>query len=214
MVPFAFELLASLLAPPRCASCDAPAPLLTAFCAACARTAERVAGGNCDQIAAFLYGGAVARAVARLKYERRPELARPLGDLLWRAVEPHAIALAAAVLVPVPLHRTRLLARGFNQSALIARRVARQLRAPLLSRALVRVRDTPQQSALDRAARLANMAGAFRVREPDRVRGCTILLVDDVLTTGATLAACAGALIDAGARSVGFAVVARTDRNA
>jgi ComF family protein len=210
VAPFAFELLASLLAPPRCASCDARVPLLTAFCTACARTVERAPRGGSSEIAAFFYGGAIARAVSRMKYEHRPDLARPLGDLLWRAVEPHATALTGAVLVAVPLHRARLAERGFNQAALIARCVARQLRAPLFPRALVRARDTPQQAALDRAARLANLAGAFRAREPELVRGRTVLLVDDVLTTGATLAACAAALIDAGARSVGFAVVART----
>jgi ComF family protein len=214
VAPFAVELFASLLAPPRCAACDGRVPILTVFCGACASTVERAPESEAHAIAAFVYGGAVARAIARLKYERRPDLARPLGDLLWRAVQPHADALAGAVVVPVPLHRMRLAERRFNQSALIARRVTRHLDAAFLPLALVRVRDTPQQAALDRAARAANLEGAFRARDPSQVRGVAALLVDDVSTTGATLEACARALLDAGVRRVWSAVVARTPRSA
>jgi ComF family protein len=212
LASYALELVASLVAPPRCAACDERVPILTVFCATCARTAERAPLGDSDAIAAFHYGGAIARAISRLKYERRPDLARPLGDLLWRAVERHAAALAGVVVVPVPLHRARLAERGFNQSALLGRRVARRLGAPLLALALARTRDTPRQATLDRAGRAANVAGVFRCRDGRAVRGRRVLVVDDVRTTGATLDACAAALLDAGARSIGFAVVARTDR--
>ena len=203
------EVASSLLAPPRCAACDERVPMLAAFCTECARTAERAPSDSRHDIAAFVYGGAVSRAIGRLKYDRRPDLARPLGDLLWRAIERHARALAGAVVVPVPLHEVRLAERGFNQSALLARRVSRRLGAPLRP-ALVRIRDTPQQTALDGAARIANVAGAFRARHPCSVRGCAVLLIDDVCTTGATLAECARAMREAGARSVASAVVART----
>jgi ComF family protein len=207
----ALEVFASVLAPPRCAACDARVPWLAAFCAACASTAQRAAASEDGQdgaIAALVYGGAVARAIVRLKYERRPDLARPLGDLLWRALEPSSAALSGVVVVPVPLHPSRLADRGFNQSALIASRVARHLDAPLRARALARARDTPPQATLDRTARLANLAGAFLARYPGQIRARDILLIDDVRTTGATLDACARASIDAGARSVRSAVVA------
>jgi len=183
--------------------------MLAAFCTECARTAERVQCESPHDIAAFVYGGAISRAIGRLKYDPRPDLARPLGDLLWRAIERHSRALAGAVVVPVPLHRARLAERGFNQSALLARRVSCRLGAPLRP-ALVRVRDTPQQTALNREARIANVAGAFRPRQHCFVQGCTVLLVDDVCTTGATLAECARVLREAGARLVASAVVART----
>jgi ComF family protein len=203
------EVASSLLAPPRCAACDERVPMLAAFCTECARTAEHAPCDSPHDMAAFVYGGAVSRAIGRLKYDRRPDLARPLGDLLWRAIERHARALAGAVVVPVPLHEVRLAERGFNQSALLARRVSRRLGAPLRP-ALVRIRDTPQQTALDGAARIANVAGAFRGRQPHSVQGCAVLLIDDVCTTGATLAECARAMREAGARSVACAVVART----
>ncbi len=208
-----FEALAALLAPPRCAACDARVALLAAFCPACAAGAERARIDDARAIAAFVYGGPVARAIARFKYEDRPDLARPLADLLWRAVEPHATALSGAVVVPVPLHRMRLAERGYNQAALLAARLARRLGAPTLPLALARVRDTPRQATLDREARRTNVERAFRVRAPAAVRGRRVLLVDDVCTTGATFEACARVLSDARSGDVSLAVVARAAAN-
>jgi ComF family protein len=201
----AFDVFAAVLAPPRCAACDASVTRLAAFCPSCASTVEP--SGNAD--AAFVYGGAVAQAIVRLKYAARPDLARPLGDLLWRAVAPRAASLQGSLVVPVPLHPSRLAERGYNQSSLLARRVARRLGAPFAPLALARAHDTPKQATLDRAARLANVAGAFRTREPGRVHGRAVLLVDDVSTTGATLDACTHALQAAGAGPVATAVLAR-----
>jgi ComF family protein len=208
IVSLAIELLASVVAPPECAACDTPVPMLAVFCAACATTVERARQNGGPAIAAFEYGGAIARAITRLKYNRRADLARPLGDLLWGALQPHARGLRDALVVPVPLHPSRLAERGFNQSALLARPIARRLGASLLPLALARVRETPQQTALDRGARMANVAGAFCVRQRNRVRGRAVLLVDDVRTTGATMDACARALIAAGAAWVAQAVLA------
>ena len=207
LAALAFEVFASVLAPPRCAACDAPVPRLAVFCPACASTVEAIGPG--DGEAAFVYGGALAQAIVRMKYESRPDLARPLGDLLWRALAPRAASLDDVLVVPVPLHPSRLAERGFNQSSLLARRVAGHLGAPFAALALARARDTPKQATLDREARLANVAGAFRVRDPTRVHGRAVLLVDDVCTTGATLAACSQALHAAGARAVATAVLAR-----
>jgi len=207
----AVDLFASVLAPPRCAACDAPVARLAAFCPPCASTVE-TAHDDCrgEALAAFVYGGAIAQAIVRVKYEARPDLARPLGDLLYRALASHAASFrGAVVVVPVPLHASRLAERGFNQSALLARRLARHLDAPFAPLALARRRDTPKQADLDRGARLANVAGAFRARQPLRVRDRSVLLVDDVCTTGATLEACARALVDAGSGSVVTAVLAR-----
>jgi ComF family protein len=206
----ALDWLGSLLAPPRCVACDGAVPRLATFCASCRSTVERPPPEpDVSATAAFVYGGAIAEAITRMKYQGRPDIARPLGDLLWRALEPRAGSLRGCVVVPVPLHPGRLAERGFNQSALVARRVAKHLGAPLAAVALARARDTPRQATLDRHARQNNVAGAFRTRAPGRVRGRTVLLVDDVRTTGATLEACAGALHAAGAFAVVTAVVAR-----
>jgi ComF family protein len=186
------------------------------FCPACAASTVVLAGpsrpraaGDHGVASAFVYVGAVARAIGRLKHERRPELARSLGDLLWAAIEPRARSLGARVVVPVPLHPSRLAERGYNQSGLLASRVARRLGAPLWPSALTRVRSGPPQATLARAARLASVRDAFVAREPEHVKGRAVLLVDDVSTSGATLDACSRALLDAGATSVFQTVLAR-----
>jgi ComF family protein len=166
------------------------------------------------------YGGAVETALHKLKYGGRGDLAAPLGHLLRRAAR--ASNVRADAVVPVPLHPRRLVTRGYNQSALLGAEVASELRAPLDTRSLTRVRHTAQQIRLDRGARLANVADAFRVTSCRRLEGCRVVLVDDVVTTGATVAACARALRDAGVASVHALVVAcaeregaaRVDRNA
>lgn len=200
--------LAFALSPSACAACDgdAHAPL----CAACActlappRLPEEEALEGVAIVAVAAFGGALAVAIRRLKYNDRPDLAQPLGRLL-RAVVRDA-RLSADLIVPVPLHPRRLAERGYNQAALLARHVAAELRAPMVARGLLRLRDTPQQARLGRVGRLANVAAAFRVRAP--VRGRSIVLVDDVATTGATLLACRAALLDAGAASVTCLVLA------
>lgn len=119
--------------------------------------------------------------------------------------------LQGALLVPVPLHRWRLFRRGYNQAALLAQAIARQARAELAVDAMVRMRATRSTRGLGRAARAAEMAGAFAVpaRHRPRVSGRRVLLVDDVLTTGATASACAGALLAAGAETVDVLTYAR-----
>ncbi len=196
------DALAAVLAPPRCAACGAGVPLRTAFCPGCAASIERAPGPAAGP---FLYGGAIARAITRFKYGPRPDLAHPLGRLLAT----HATrSTGAEVVVPVPLHPLRLASRGFNQAALLAAHVARALGARHEPLALRRTRDTGAQAELDRAARLRNVAGAFEVRRPRGLAGRRVLLVDDVRTTGATLAACAAAARAGGAVEAGCLVLA------
>jgi ComF family protein len=208
----AFEWALSVLAPPRCAACDEPVRMMVAFCPACAASAApfhgEASGGG---FAAFAYGGAPARAIARFKYEQRPDLARPLGDLLWRAVAPHRAFPPQAVAVPVPLHPVRLGERGYNQSALLAARLARRLGIRCAPLALARKTNEPRQATLGRSERRLRAANAFAIRRPELVRGRAVVLVDDVWTTGATLADCARCLHEAGADRVDFAVVARAE---
>jgi ComF family protein len=202
------DLVASALAPPRCAACDEPVRRLAAFCEACASTVERAPADTKD-IAALVYGGAIARAIMRFKYEQRPDLERPLGDLLALALSAQTEVTGDMVVIPVPLHPSRLAERGFNQSALLANRVARRLGAHVLPVALERKVHTAQQAKLGKEARANNLDGAFQTRRGADIRGRRVLLVDDVRTTGATLAAASRALADGGACEVLTAVVAR-----
>jgi ComF family protein len=219
----------ALFFPERCPACDAlvAAPGLCARCAVslyptapccpvCALPAQAaVLCRRCRLapppyralIAPWRYGGELAIALRRFKYggargAGRPELARALGSLL----APALLGTAADVIVPVPLHAGRLRERGFSQ----AHALAAALRLPMpVAPLLARVRATKVQAGLGRAARLGNVAGAFAAAPG--ARGRHVLLVDDVVTTGATVAACARALRHAGAASVTVAALARAE---
>ena len=190
----AIDLLGELVSPSACAACDGRVKWRTVFCRTCART---LVPAKVDD-AAFEYGGAMARAITRMKYGDRPDLARPLGAALSRIA---ARLPAVDAVASVPLHPKRLAERGFNQAALLAAPLARMLDVRHVPRALVRIRDTPRQAELDRDARQHNVMGAFEA-DSDRVCGRRWLLVDDVRTTGATLGACVRALKTAGAAAV------------
>ncbi len=136
------------------------------------------------------------RAIHRAKYGEHPRVARALGSLFAHAAGAH-VALPD-LLVPVPLHTRRLASRGFNQAHELARAFAT---APATN-IVTRVRHTPSQVGLGRTERLENVRDAFAVPRPERVRGRGIVVVDDVVTTGATLAEVARVLHAAGAREV------------
>jgi ComF family protein len=151
--------------------------------------------------------GPAKRLVHRLKYGDRPEVARLLGR--WMARAASELAEGAPVLVPMPLHRTRLLRRQFNQAALLADAIARASGLTCEVDLLHRVKATAPQVGMSRAQRATNVQGAFRVPPPASVAGRRVLLVDDVLTTGATANAAARALLRGGAESVDLVVFAR-----
>ena len=152
----------------------------------------------------------VARALVHaLKYGDRLDLAPMMGR--WMAHAGRALTAEADALVPVPLHWRRQWARRFNQSALLAEVVSKASEIPVAHAALKRVKATPQQVGLSQAERAANVQGAFRVPEDGKaaVAGRRLVLVDDVLTSGATVDACAKALRRAGAANVDVLVFAR-----
>lgn len=212
--------LADLLFPPACACCGAPPPpgdrLL---CAACrgslttvhaahplyAETRSRLCeeGLIDDLSAAFVFeeGGCLQTVIHRLKYGGMPFLGAELGAALAARLSLPAAEGMIPLLLPVPLHRSKERERGYNQSEEICRGIARALGLPVASRVLLRVRPTASQTGLSRTERRANVAGAFTLRTGTAasVRGATVLLVDDVITTGATALACARVLRDAGA---------------
>jgi len=155
------------------------------------------------------FSGAVRAAVHQLKYSGERRLAGPLAASMaarWRAS-----GAGGELLVPVPIHTERARRRGYDQAVLLATEVSRRLQVPWLT-ALERTRDTSPQFSLGRRARRANVAGAFALRGPTQVAavgGRWIVLVDDVVTTGSTLVACAEALYGGGAIAVSAVTVAR-----
>lgn len=153
--------------------------------------------------------GPARRLVHRLKYGDRLELAKTMGA--WMARAGDELLSEADVLVPVPLHRLRLIRRRFNQSALLASAISARCGVPVDVDALARLKPTPPQVGLTRSQRALNVQGAFGV-EPERrlaVEGRAVVLVDDVLTSGATINAASRALLRGGARRVDVLVFAR-----
>jgi ComF family protein len=160
--------------------------------------------------APYLYDGALMTAIHELKYAQRSHLADSLGSLLASFAQTWIGEMKVSLLMPVPLHPRRLRARGFNQSLLLARCVASRTGADLDFLSLRRTRFTKPQTELRSEERKRNVRKAFEVVKPEAVKGRTILLVDDVATTGSTLSECAKALKRAGANSVLCLVLART----
>ena len=201
--------LLGVLAPPRCAACDALEPERTGYCAECGTpeplldVALHIAG--VPVFAGTRYAEPVASAIHRFKYANAPELSRTLAELSARAIDLLGIE-AGDVWVPVPLHPLRLAERGYNQSALLARELSRLARGPVDARRLCRLRHTEQQAKRDRRARSQNVAHAFAARP--RTKHQRVVLVDDVVTTGATLGGCIAALRAAGDEVVGCVAVA------
>jgi ComF family protein len=218
-----------LIFPARCGSCDAPGE--APFCGVCADTLLPLPPGcpvcaapedeallpllrprrcaHCRErapafvlaAAPYLHGGALAEAIHRLKYERREDLGPSLAVLFEACAVPKS-----DLLVPIPLHPSRLRERGYDQARLLADGAAKRWRLPVAA-LLLRIRPTGQQVGRDRAARERNVRGAFAAG--GSVLGLRICLIDDVLTTGATASAAAEALLGAGAARVEVRTLAR-----
>ena len=170
---------------------------------------------------AAVYTAPLDTLVQKLKYDGRLQTARPLGELLRAAFWRHWAERPVDLIVPVPLHRRRLRSRGFNQVQIMLRHwyrpgpegILAPVAATIAPKVLVRQRHTPAQAGLDRRARIRNVRGAFEVADPEAVRNRCILLVDDVMTTGATIAACAQSLKRTGAARVDVLTLARAVKN-
>jgi ComF family protein len=181
---------------PFCAQCGMPAPAIETLCGACRR------GDHAFDFARslFLFNDPMRGIIHHLKYSARVSLAKPLGRPLRACLTGEGFE--ANVVLPVPLHRSRVRERGFNQAELLAR----QLGLPVEHRLLRRRKNTPSQTGLSRSQRVLNLSAAFEVR---RTPPETVLVVDDVYTTGSTLHEIAKTLKRAGARRVEVLTVAR-----
>lgn len=159
--------------------------------------------------AAFLFHGPARELIHRFKYNRHIQLRRPLGLLLAERLTPDVARWGADLLLPVPLHRRRLTQRGFNQAALLVELLAKEWHIPLSRHNLRRIRWTEPQVNLPAHERPGNVRGAFALARPAEVVGRRIVLVDDVFTTGSTLAECGRVLKRAGATAVYAVTVAK-----
>ena len=233
-----FRAFLDLLFPPLCHACKAFIPeaggllicadclnkiafLVSPLCSSCGTPFGTEAGqdhlcGACILHAPFhtcrsatIFSGPVQELIHRFKYGSRVHLCQPLGALTAAALAPFCREAAPELIVPVPLHRKRLRQRGYNQSQLIGQVLEKQWGVPLEIGNLRRVRWTEPQTSLDAKDRVSNVSGAFAVREPQRLKGRRVLLVDDVLTTGSTLRACADALRESEVAAVFAVTVAR-----
>ena len=230
------DLLGGVALPQLCASCREPVDG-AGLCAACWSKVSFIAPPYCERLgipftfdagpgllsmeaiadppaygrsrAAVRFDEVARTLVHALKYGDRLDLAPMMGR--WMANAGRGLLADADALVPVPLHWHRQWTRRFNQSALLAEEIARTSSCKVAHRALKRIKATPQQVGLDKTARAQNVQGAFRVPPEGKaaVTGRKLIVVDDVLTSGATIDACARALLRAGAQSVDVLVFAR-----
>ncbi len=203
-----------------CAACFARLPELTAnYCMCCGgdSAVKELGCGRCigDKSAAnrayfpFPYQGEIARLLLGFKFYDRTEWRTLLARLCWERLQEELRWEEPDIIMPIPLHYRRLLSRRYNQSALLARELAKKLHRPLVTNGLKRIKMTQPQTRLSPKVRLENVKGAFQA-DRDLVRGKTVLLVDDVYTTGATMASAVRELHKAGARRVALLCVART----
>jgi ComF family protein len=206
------ESALDLLFPPKCVGCGRIGRWICARC----WPAVHWLGANQDDtprpgsalervIGVAMFEGTAREAVHALKFEGQHAIA----PLLGRLMAERARAFPTDLVVPVPLHRSRRRERGYDQSAMLAKHIGRELDIPVQPEALRRTRKTRQQTTLDAQSRRENVRGAFAAPEP--LSAGTILLVDDVYTTGATMSEAAGALLGAGAGRVVGVVFARAD---
>ena len=191
------------------------------FCEKCGRSLPGGEGtyicGECQKInyyfnragAPCLYEGVIKDCIHLLKYSKKLCLIGPLSQLMVDFAKTYLDITSIDLVVPIPLHSVKLREREFNQAELLARRIKASLGTPLISNNLRRIKLRPPQTTLSRKERLVNLEGAFKAKFPNQFRKMSILLIDDVFTTGATANESSKVLLDAGAKKVDVLTLAR-----
>ena len=187
----------SFVEEPYCMRCGKPVGEDAEYCADCTNTVHLYDEGR----AALIYDEYASKSIYRFKYNGKREFAPFYGKVMYERLGRKIRSWNADAIVPVPVHRSRLKKRGYNQAYLIARELSKRLAIPVLERLVVRTSATGAQKELDAAARQNNLKKAFKVAQ-NVVKLNTVLVVDDIYTTGATVDAMAGCLKDAGVKKV------------
>lgn len=195
-----------LLFPPKCEVCGSFCD--TALCRECSQKITYLSPSIFIHSVGE-YEGVLKKAIKRFKFNRSRRLAEPLGWLMAKYLNRHLWKNSLDLIIPVPLHKKRLAERGFNQSELLAFKITEICGIPAVAGLLLRKLDTPPQFNLPRQKRLYNVAGAFEVSGGELIKDKNILLVDDIYTTGATVAECTKTLKTAGAQSVCILTLSR-----
>jgi ComF family protein len=158
----------------------------------------------------FSKGSRVQNLMHQLKYKNKPEVGVYLGKLAGKCLLENAVFAAADVIIPVPLHKQKLLKRGYNQSLSFAEGLAEKLQVPVSVDNLIRTTGTESQTKKSRTSRYENMKEVFSVKNPSLLTGKHVLLVDDIITTGATLEACCNVLLEIPGVKISIAAIAYT----
>jgi ComF family protein len=156
----------------------------------------------------FSKGGKVQHLVHQLKYRNMPQIGNKLGELAGEQLQQHETLKASDYIIPVPLHKSKLRKRGYNQSTCFAEGLAKALQIPVEDHNLIRTQATESQTHKSRFSRFENMKEVFAVRHPEKLHGKHLLLVDDIVTTGSTLEACALELLKIPGVSISIATIA------
>lgn len=215
LIHMIWENVLAVLFPERCVGCNIEG---TVFCKNC-RLETRESGKETfsppSLDALWHYGnydhGLLRKALRRFKYHGTEGLAEPFGEMLCELLRESGLTFSAyeTLLLPIPLSPERLRERGYNQAELLTKMLSQNLSLPLETGLLQKIRHTPSQTGLSQRERIQNVRNSFALSTPEKIRGKTILLVDDISTTGATLSEAARILKEAGAKRVIGLVVAK-----
>lgn len=235
------DILSNVISPPVCLSCRKRLSLVSKakFCYECSKSYKTVGEYTCElcgkpvlpgsdrvcveckpkkiyfdkNISRYCYSGCIKNAIHNMKFKKQKWIAYEFGDLLLKTIKEEYGDIAFDMIIYVPMSATHIYERGFNQSCEIASRISKGINVPIDDKILYKNSNIKTQSGLSRKERIENVKDAFFIRHSERVCDKIILIIDDVLTTGATLNQCAKILKKAGATAVYTATVATTKRD-
>lgn len=209
----------NIIYPPLCEACQVKIDPESGYACLCKNCVSKIkilnppaAITRCDNIKVWAvcgYEGIAKDCIHLFKYNNRISLSKPLADIMSNFTNKNLADKKFDMIVPVPLHKTKMRERGFNQAELLARRLGKNTNRILCLDAVKRIKPTASQTGLSKTKRFTNLKGAFKITDGGKVSGKRILLIDDVFTTGSTISECAKTLLKAGAKSVSGLVLAK-----